>query len=137
MYFFNVTFTVCHFSMYMYYQQLTTLFYQCFCSTHFGVFCTPSSGAFLHTRFPVHHKYLNLFISSDLSLIHCGRQLNIFVPEKWTPLWDFVKFNNAGWRSELCLVLMECISEFVLNNSLFLATNGNNEKRYCDFNGSI
>jgi hypothetical protein len=32
---------------------------------------------------------------------------------------------------------MECISELVLNNSLFLATNSNNEKRYCDFNGSI
>jgi hypothetical protein len=30
-------------------NSLTTLFYQCFCSARFGVFCTPSSGAFSHT----------------------------------------------------------------------------------------
>ena len=64
--------------MCMYYQQLTTLFYQCLCATRFCVFCTPSSRPFLHAMFPVYHKHFTIhldLVSCQLLVINIHRKM--------------------------------------------------------------
>jgi hypothetical protein len=48
--------------MYMYYQQLKTLFTNVFALRVSAFFCTPSSVACLRTMFPVHHKHFTIHL---------------------------------------------------------------------------
>ena len=59
--FFNVTFTACHFSMYMYYQQLTTLCYQCLCCKRFGVFFLRHHQELVYTLFSLYITSISLY----------------------------------------------------------------------------
>jgi hypothetical protein len=43
------------------------------------------------------------------------------------------KFIEGGCKSDLCQVLMVCTSEFVINTSIFLTMNSNNDSMYCEY----
>jgi len=76
-------------------------------------------------------------VLSDSFFIVSGKQLKTFIPAKYTPFWYLVNLVCGKKRLALFLVFFVWISEFGVNNYIFLITNNASDNMYWDCNGRI
>ena len=66
-----------------------------------------------------------------------GKQLKSLIPVWYTLFCTLGKWAEGRYRSEQCLVLIECTTKLDLNIFIFLTTKSNKESVYCECRGRM
>jgi len=63
--------------------------------------------------------------------------MKTLIPERYTPFCTLDGCTEGRYRSEQCLVLIECTTELDLNIFIFLTMKSNKESMYCKYRGRM